>query len=192
MIGFLEGTVQEKPLGQLLVRVGGLGFLLAVPDSIWRQCPKGKRQTFLVYTHVREDELSLYGFLKASDRDIFTKMIGVSGIGPKLALTVLSQARGADRIIRAISQADVDFFVAVKGLGKKSAQRLIVDLKPQIGSLKELDLAERTDPELLEALESLGFSKQEMSKAVKGIDQELPLEEKIKLALTKSNTIDKR
>jgi len=187
MIGYLKGLIIKKYPEQLLVNVGGVGYQLAVPHFVWQACSKGEEKAFLVYTHVREDELSLYGFLKAADKEIFVKMIGVSGIGPRLALNILSFTRGANRIIKAISKADVDFFVEVRGLGKKSAQRLIIDLKSQIGGLKELEFESEQDQDLLEALKGLGFSKEEIKKAVKGIGKKLSLEEKIRQALRKSH-----
>jgi Holliday junction DNA helicase RuvA len=187
MIGYLKGKIREKYSEQLVVDVNGVGYLLAVPHFVWQRCPQGKAREFLVYTYVREDEISLYGFLKPAEREIFMKMIGVSGIGPKLALSILSYARSAGRIIKAISQADVDYFIQVRGLGKKSAQRLIVDLKPQVGSLEELDFEAEQDQDLLEALKGLGFSKTEIKKAVKGVKKDLPLAEKIRQALKKSH-----
>ncbi|MFC1727740.1 Holliday junction branch migration protein RuvA [Patescibacteria group bacterium] len=185
MIGYLEGQIKEKYPEQLLVNVRGVGYQLSVPNFVWQNCQKNEKKSFLVYTHVREDEISLYGFLKPADKEIFIKMIGVSGIGPRLSMSVLSFARGAGRIIRAIADAEVDYFVEVKGLGKKSAQRLIIDLKSQVGGLKELEFESQQDPDLLEALKSLGFSKDEIIKAIKGINQKLPLEEKIRQILKK-------
>ena len=187
MIGYLKGKIQHKYPERLVIEVRGVGYLVAVPHFVWQRCPKGETKEFLIYTYVREDEISLFGFLSPAEKEIFVKMIGVSGIGPKLALAILSYARSAGRIIKAISQAEVDYFVQVKGLGKKSAQRLIVDLKPQVGSLEELDFEAEQDQDLLEALKGLGFGRDEIKKAVKGIKNDLPLEEKIRQALKKSH-----
>ncbi|MBN1263105.1 MAG: Holliday junction branch migration protein RuvA [Candidatus Pacebacteria bacterium] len=189
MIGYLKGKILEKDPERLLllVDVAGVGFLMAVPDYVWQKSVKGEEKAFLVYTHLRQDEISLYGFLKPADKEIFVKMISVSGIGPRLGLAILSSGRGSQRIIKAISEAEVDFFVAVKGLGKKSAQRLIVDLKEQIGGLKELEFETEQDQDLLEALKGLGFSKEEIKKSIKGISRELPLEEKLRRALKQSH-----
>jgi Holliday junction DNA helicase RuvA len=187
MIGYLKGIIREKYPEQLLVDIGGIGYCLAVPQFVWQDCQKDEKKAFLVYTHVREDTISLFGFLKPADKEIFTRMLGVSGIGPRLALNILSSARSAKRIIRAISEADVDFFTAIKGLGKKSAQRLIIDLKGQIGGLKELEFDAEQDQDLVEALKGLGFSKDEIKKTTKGIKKSLSLEEKLRLALKKSH-----
>ena len=191
MIGYLKGQIKERTPEKLIIDVHGVGYELSVPHYVWQNCPQGKKKAFLVYTHVRDDEISLYGFLKSSDREIFVQMIGVSGIGPRLALNILATSRGANRIIKAISEADVDFFMAVKGLGKKSAQRLIVDLKGKIGGLKELEFEAEQDQDLLEALKGLGFSKEEIKKSVKGIKKDLALEDKIRQALKKSHGQEK-
>lgn len=187
MIGYLEGLVQARTPEKLIINVRGVGYQLSVPYYIWEDCPQGGKKAFLVYTHVREEEISLYGFLKPADKEIFIQLISVSGIGPRLALNILSASRGSERIIRGISEADVDFFVAVKGLGKKSAQRLIVDLKGKIGGLKELEFEAEQDQDLLEALKGLGFSNEEIKKSIKGIKKDLPLEDKLRQALKKSH-----
>lgn len=185
MIGYLKGKIQTKEEG-LIVNVGGVGYRVSVPLFVLDACRIGTEVELHVYTHVREDELALFGFVEAADRRMFASLLSVSGIGPKLGMAVISHSGGAMRIIRAIQEADVDFFTSVKGLGKKGAQRLIVDLKPKLGGLKELDFEAESDRELVEALEGLGFSKKEILVSVKGIKPELSLQEKIKLALKKS------
>ena len=109
--------------------------------------------------------------------------MSVSGIGPKTALTIISYANGVKNIIKAVQNADVDFFSSIKGIAKKTSQRIIVDLNPKIGGLKDLEFEAEQDRDLIEALNKLGFSKDEIKKAIKGIKKDLPLEEKIKFAL---------
>ncbi|MBU1931779.1 Holliday junction branch migration protein RuvA [Patescibacteria group bacterium] len=183
MIGYLKGTTIAKEDNNLLILVQGVGYQVNVPNFVWQACQLNQPQELLIYTHVKEDEISLYGFLNPTDKQMFTSLITVSGIGPKIALAIISHARGANKIIRAIQEADVDYFTTVKGLGKKGAQRLIVDLKPKLGSLKELEFETEQDLDLVEALKGLGFSSPEIKKAIKGIKEDLPLEEKIRLAL---------
>lgn len=118
---------------------------------------------------MREDQLSLFGFLDQNSLDIFSLLLSVSGIGPKIALAIESVANPA-KIKSAIQAADVDFFTAIPGLGKKSAQRIIIDLKSKLGELKELDLAEKAShTEALDALKSLGLSAKEATKAIQKV-----------------------
>jgi len=187
MIGYLSGTVKFKNPDSLIVEVGGIGYQVFVPLFIWQNHQIGQAEEFLIYTHIKEDAFSLYGFINPADKQMFVNLIAISGIGPKIALTIISHAHGANKIIRAIQEADVDYFTAIKGLGKKGAQRLIVDLKPKLGSLKELEFETEQDLDLLEALKGLGFSSPEIKKAIKGIKKDLPLEEKIRLALKRQS-----
>ncbi len=190
MIGYLKGTVQVKQDEGLIVLVGGVGYAVCVPASVFDGCQIGETVELLVYTHVREDELALFGFAQSADRKMFVSLLGVSGIGPRLAMAVMSQSGGAFRVIRAIQEAEVDFFTSIKGLGKKGAQRLIVDLKPKVGGLKELDFESQADQELVEALEGLGFSKKEIVASVKDVSPDLSLEDKLRLALKKTGEKD--
>lgn len=183
MIGFLSGQIKSKQPDSLILDVNGVGYVVFLPEFVLKNCQTDTQAEFLIYTHVREDEISLFGFGQQTDREIFIQLISVSGIGPRLATAVLSHAQGADRVIKSIRNADVDFFTQVKGLGKKGAQRIIVDLKPKLGSLEELKFETETDDDLMEALIGLGFSKKEIQKVTQDIDTNLPLEEKIKQAL---------
>ncbi len=183
MIGYLSGKILEKETDSLIVKVGGIGYKVFVPFFVWKRCRLGSKKEFFVHTWVREDQISLFGFLDKESKKIFVLLTSVSGIGPKLALSVVSCAQGADDVVKAIQQADVDFFTAIKGLGKKSAQRIIVDLKSKIGGVKDLELEMAEDEELIQALRGLGFSSQEIKKSIKGVKANLPLEKKIRLAL---------
>lgn len=183
MIGYLTGSIKFKELNYLIVDVNKVGYQIFVPFFIWQNCQINQTYEFYIYTCVREDEITLYGFAKKEEKQIFTHLISVSGIGPKLAMNIISSAGSAAKIINAIQTADVDFFQNIKGVGKKSSQRIIVDLKSKIGSLQELDLQAEIDSDLFEALKGLGFSGEEIKKSTKGIDKSLSLEEKIKSAL---------
>lgn len=187
MIGYLSGTIKFKESTGIIVDVNGVGYRVFVPTFVLDSCQLGQKKEFLVYTHVRDNELSLYGFLNLADKEMFTYLISVSGIGPKLALNIFSYAQGANRILRAIQEANVDFFSSVKGVGKKSSQRIIVDLKSKLGGLKELEFETEQDQDLLTALRGLGFSREEIKLATKGVKKDLSLEEKIRLALKKVN-----
>lgn len=187
MIGYLSGTIKSKEFDSLIVDVSGVGYKVFAPLFVWQNCQLNDKKEFLIHTYVREGEISLFGFLKPADKQMFVNLISVSGIGPKLALNIISYSRGSDNVTRAIQEADVDFFTSIKGLGKKSAQRVIVDLKPKIGGLKDLEFEKDIDQDLINALKGLGFSREEIKKSIKGIKENLPLEEKIRLALKKSD-----
>lgn len=183
MIGYLSGTIQAKETDSLIVVVKGVGYQVFVPVFVWQNSQVNQPAELLIYTHVKEDAISLYGFTNPTDKQMFVSLISVSGIGPKIALTILSYSRGASKIIKAIQDAEVEYFTSIKGLGKKGAQRIIIDLKGKIGGLKELEFETEQDTDLLDALRGLGFSGQEIKKAAQGIKADLPLEEKIRLAL---------
>jgi len=185
MIGFLSGQIKSKQLDSLILDVNGVGYVVFLPAFVIKNCQVNSSAKFMIFTYVREDELSLFGFGQETDREIFIQLISVSGIGPRLGMAVLSHAQGADRIIKAIRNANVNFFTQVKGLGKKGAQRIIVDLKSKLGSLEELKFEAEKDDDLVDALKGLGFSKKEIQKATQGIDSNLNLEEKIKQSLKK-------
>ncbi len=188
MIGLLSGKIKSKETESLIIDVGGVGYQVFTPPFVWQKCKVGQEKSLFVHTHVREDDISLFGFATMPEKKMFVDLISVSGIGPKLALSILSHSRGTARIIEAIQKADVEFFKAIKGVGKKSAQRLIVDLKPKVGDLEDLDFETEEDQDLVEALEGLGFSKKEIKKSAKGVKKDLPLEEKIRLALKTGET----
>lgn len=187
MIGFLKGKVKFKQLDQLILSIKGVGYLLYLPVYDLSKAKIEDKKEYYVYTYVKEDEISLFGFSSIEDKQIFVLLNKVSGIGPRTALNIVSFANGAKNIQKAISDADVEFFSSLKGLGKKTAQRIIVDLKSKIGGLKDLEFETEEDRDLLDALQGLGFSQQEIRKSIKKIKKDLPLEEKIKHALKQTN-----
>lgn len=183
MIGYLTGTIKFKEANKLIVEVNNVGYQVQVPLFVLQESILGQRKAFFVHTYHHDDGLDLYGFFSTEDKEIFLHLISVGGIGPKSALNIVSYANGAKNIVRAIRKADVEFFSSIKGIGKKSAQRIIVDLKGKIGGLKDLEFETDVDRDLIEALKGLGFSQEEIRKGVKSIKKDLPLEEKIRLVL---------
>lgn len=183
MISYLSGVVLDKLPTELTVLTGGVGYQVAVPARVSADLKLQAQVNLHIYTHVREDTISLFGFTEKTDRRLFAQLISVSGIGPKTALAILSIST-ADSIASAVREADVDFFSAIPGIGRKSAQRIIVDLKSKLGTIKELDLSE-PDSSAHQALKSLGFSKEEASKAISKITHKAELSdpELIRLAL---------
>lgn len=132
MFAHLRGTLLEKHPNQVIVDVGGVGYDVTIAVSTYSKLPDAGAEVRLrVYTHVREDALSLYGFLTPDEKMLFEKLISVSGIGPKLAITVLSGVTAVDLVL-AIRRGEVDRLVRVPGIGKKTAERLVLELKDKL------------------------------------------------------------
>lgn len=186
MIGYLRGRVKSFNSKHFIIDIGGVGYLVVPSNGVVKKQPQLNSEIEIyVHTHVREDQLSLFGFGSQEELDLFKLLITVSGVGPKTALSVLSVGN-TEEIKNAVVMADVDFFNKVSGIGKKSAQRIIVDLKGKIGSIEELDLSGENglvNQEVIEALRGMGLTPKEAREAVKTINPKLPLGERIRLAL---------
>lgn len=185
MIGALRGIPDAPITNPLLLMVGGVGYRVAVAQQSLKSIHRDEPVTLYTHTHVREDALDLYGFLTKEELALFELLLSVSGIGPKTSLAIAD--RGVAAVRSAIVTADVSFFTTIPRLGKKNAQKIIIELKTKLGSIEELDLAadERGETkDILEALESMGFAKQEALWAVKQIkNPNASMEEKIRFAL---------
>jgi Holliday junction DNA helicase RuvA len=135
MISHLRGTLLEKHPSQVIVDVNGVGYELTIPVSAYSSIPEpGETVQLHVHTHVREDTLALFGFLSASDKTLFEKLITVSGIGPKLAITALSGLTSAD-LVAAIRAGSVEQLVRIPGVGKKTAERMVLELRDKLDLL---------------------------------------------------------
>src|ERR1035437_472877 len=186
MIGFLKGTIELLDRPFVYIDVNGVGYKVLVSDSVYSKLAKTEKIKLFTYTYVREDELSLFGFLEVEDLKLFESLITVSGIGPKTALNIFSFG-GRKEVIDAIIKGDVSFFTSVPRLGTKNAQKIIIELKNKMGAGDDLDLSGKDfleNAEVIQALKNFGFSVGEAQKAVREIKtQGLSLDEKIKLAL---------
>jgi Holliday junction DNA helicase RuvA len=132
MIAFLRGKLLEKHPNQIIVETGGVGYDVLIPISTFSALPDaGSEVQLRIHTHVREDALALFGFFTADEKALFEKLISVSGIGPKLAITVLSGLATAD-LISAIRNGQVDHLVRIPGVGKKTAERIVLELKEKL------------------------------------------------------------
>jgi Holliday junction DNA helicase RuvA len=178
MIGRLRGTLAEKQPSRVIVDVGGVGYDVQVPLSTYYGLGEpGTGVSLRIHTHVREDVIALYGFATAIEHDLFERLIAISGVGPKLALAVLSGIEPPD-LIRAVRLQDVARLTAIPGVGKKTAERIGLELKDRLpSSLQAIGQAEvETAPEdqmrtdLVSALLNLGYQR---SAAEKAIDKEL-------------------
>lgn len=174
MIAHLTGRVAAREAGSCVIDVAGVGFRVAMSANSLAALPaEGDEVTVLTLMHVREDELSLFGFENPAERDLFTQLTGVSGVGPKVAMAALSAFR-PDALIEAIASEDVALVSSIPGVGKKTAQRLILELKDKL-SLPDIAQAGRpavpgASAEATDALLSMGFSSAEAAAALKGYD----------------------
>jgi Holliday junction DNA helicase RuvA len=194
MIGSLRGTVLDRSSrGELIVEVGGVGYRVAVPAATLATSGTPGAPVFLhVHTHVREDAIVLYGFSGRDERDCFEALIGVHGIGPAVALAILS-THHPEALRRAVSADDVDALVMVPGIGRKTALRLLVDLKnrldvPDGGMGPNLSvLAPGAIPtpraEVQAALAGLGYGIEEVREALRDLDDSEGAEELLRSAL---------
>ena len=196
MLGRLRGTLAEKQPPHILLDVNGVGYELEVPMTTLYQLPAAGENCTL-YTHlvVREDAQLLYGFFNKQQRDFFRELIRLNGVGPKLALALMSSLE-VNEMIACVQAEDIKRLMKVPGVGKKTAERLLVELKdrfkawetsPSMGSLvidMPVDAASDAKQDAISALESLGFKSQEASKAIAAIkDSDLTSEQLIRMAL---------
>jgi len=187
MIATLEGTLEYRGNDSIIINVGGIGFRVYVPTSTSSQLGAIKgRVSLYTHLHVREDNISLYGFASSEELALFRSLISVSGIGTKLALALLS-ALNPERLVMAITSGDIDLLSQTPGIGKKMASRLVVELKGKLEKdWKEVALTlapERAD--VIAALTGLGYSVAEATRAISKLpySEELSLEDRIKMAL---------
>lgn len=172
MIAHLAGTLLEKHVHRLVVDVGGVGYDVQVPlSTFYAVGDPGGRVTLRVHTHVREDALQLFGFVTAVELTLFERLIAVNGIGPKVALAVLSGIEPAE-LVRAVRHADVARLTKIPGVGKKTSERIVMELKdrlPQIAGEETADAAPPGDDvraDLLSALGNLGYPRASVENTV--------------------------
>jgi len=185
LIAYLKGIVRDKKPDQVIVEVRGVGYLVQIPLSTFYKLPAvGEEQEFHVYTHVREDQISLFGFADQQELDIFRALLSVRGFGPKMALTTLS-GMDADSLIQCLVNSDVIGLSGIPGIGKKTAERLIYELREKLHKYVETKTAAATAgdvtegmsiymDDLISALVNLGYPKQQAEKAVRLGLQEAP------------------
>ena len=190
MIEFVRGTLVEKHPTHVVIDCHGVGYRLNIPvSSFARTVEPGQEARFLTYHHVREDVEDLYGFATSDERELFVLLLGVSGIGPKLAQAVLS-GLPAPALREAIHKSDLTVLTRIPGVGRKTAERMVVELKDKVArssgdSETEIGSALGSD-EAVKALVALGYNRFEAQKAVSTIRQgrgDLPLEDVVREAL---------
>jgi Holliday junction DNA helicase RuvA len=186
MIGRITGTLIEKNPPSITVDVQGLGYELDVPMSTFYTRPAlGERATLLTHFVVREDAQALYGFLTAAERDAFRELVRISGVGPRTALAILSGLSVAD-LADAVTRQDGARLVKVPGIGKKTAERLLLELKGRLGADLARPAASAVDAaqaDIAQALLALGYNEREAGAALKALPPSVGVSEGIKLAL---------
>jgi holliday junction DNA helicase RuvA len=185
MIGRITGTLAEKSPPKLLIDCNGVGYEVDVPMSTFYNLPAiGERVTLLTHFVVREDAQLLYGFLSAAERATFREVLKISGIGPRTALSVLS-GLSVNELAQAVAQQQATRLTKVPGIGKKTAERLLLELKGKLGP----DLGSPSTPasdaqaDIVQALVALGYSEREAAAAIKALPADIAVAEGIKQAL---------
>lgn len=184
MIASLEGELGAIEETGIVLALGGLGLRVRVPTrSLANLGPVGSRVRLHTYLLVRENELALFGFEEATERSLFETLLGVSGVGPRVALGLLSHLR-VDQLAGAIAGGDTDALSRVPGVGKKLAQRLALELKSKVEWLAPSEVPLVAEDETLAALQALGYSRQEAQEALRRLPQEAEgVEVRLRLAL---------
>lgn len=191
MIAHIKGIIEEKfGTNGVIVDVGGVGYEMMVPVPDFESATLGEERKFYTHHQVRENAEELYGFSSLVAKKLFEMLISVQGIGPRAGVAILSLAE-AEEVRNAIANADTSFISKASGVGKKSAERVVVDLRDKVGipskygaidvkyGVKKLDESD----EALDALIALGFQLKEATAALAEVDASLPVEERVRLAL---------
>lgn len=187
----LAGQVAEKTLDSIVLDVHGVGYGVFVSAEDYGRLQTDQQAKLYIYEHIREAAYDLFGFISTDTKRLFEQLLGVNGVGPKMALSVLSVGNAAE-VRNAIAGGDLKFIQRASGVGKRVAERIALDLKNKVGlSGFEPDAAffqsdtVLAQDEATEALIALGFTPQDAAKALQGIDVSLATEERVKLALKK-------
>ncbi len=199
MISFIKGEIVKKGLDYLIVDNNGIGYFINTSFSTLNMIKEGEKLLIYTYMHVREDILSLYGFLKQEEIDIFKKLISVSGVGPKAGLSILS-TYDTNTIKAIILKDDSTKMSKVPGIGKKTASKIILELKDKVGTIESLDKDDylldeyvsttnsdkESSSDVINALVALGFTQFEAKKALESIDIKGKSENEIIMELLKN------
>lgn len=176
MIAQISGTLAHKVPGEIIVDVGGVGYLVFIPLTVFYRLPEvGAPVNLQIHTHVREDALQLFGFYDVSEKQVFLLLTGVAGIGPKLALNILSGMPAAD-LARALREGDQLRLLSIPGVGRKLAERMVVELKdklavlsPECAEIKKSPDGSQLLQDAVSALVNLGYRKPDAEKNVRDV-----------------------
>lgn len=187
MIATLEGEVSEKLGDIVIVNVGGVGYGILTPSEDFGALSPGNPCKLYIYEHIREDGHDLFGFRTYFTMRLFEQLLSVNGVGPKMALNILSVGP-IDRLKSAIAGSDSVFLQSASGVGKRLAERIVVDLRDKIGPVSSTSIngvlsGEDNEDEAVQALVSLGYSPQDASQALKDVEKNASTEERVRMAL---------
>jgi Holliday junction DNA helicase RuvA len=170
MIAYLRGRIFEKHPNRLILESAGVGYDVAISVATFSGLPaEGAEVSLFIYTHVREDIIALYGFLRRDEKQLFERLIGVSGIGPKLAITVLS-GMAADALVAALRDNNITALTRIPGVGKKTAERMVLELRDKLDGLEAAPAAPpagRVEEDVISALVNLGYQRAAAEQAAK-------------------------
>jgi Holliday junction DNA helicase RuvA len=182
LIARLRGHVVARTAAGMVVDVNGVGYLVQATPSVQRL---GDGEIVVeTYTHVREDALQLFGFASTAERELFELLLGVNGVGPKVALAIVSGSTPAE-LTRAIAREDTARFEAIPGIGRKTAQRVVLELKEKLGAVQD-SAAAPVDLTARDALVGLGWTLIDAERALADVDETLPVEEQVRHALRRA------
>lgn len=187
MIRILIGQPEPVASDSLAIMVQGVGYEVFVGPRTRQALLLQPTATVHIYTHVREDQLHLFGFVSGSDREMFIRLLSVSGVGPRSAMMIIDN--GVSAVVKAIQTSDVAFFQSVPRLGKKTAQKIIVELQSKVGTVEELNLSpENTmQQDLREALLNMGYNQTRVDQLVREVDPSLDIAQAVKWSLQQFN-----
>ena len=189
MIATLTGKISDKNINSVVLETAGVGYEILIPIDTLTQLDTGKEYKLQIYEHIRENIYDLYGFLDSQSKDLFIKLINVNGVGPKAGLNILGIS-SISKVKQAIASGDVKLIQTAPGVGKRVAERVVIDLKDKVGLVSNVDDASilsseelLMQDEAIQALVALGYDLTDAAKAVEKIDKKLSVEERVRLAL---------
>lgn len=185
MIAYLKGQVKSRESGAVVLDVGGVGYEIFVAPATAEQINVGNQAEFFIAENIKEDHYTLFGFLTTAERAIYYQLTSVSGVGPKAAISILAQ-HNPDEIETAIVKGSIELFSAVSGVGKKTAQRIILELKGKLVQPDEKAIP-KNDP-AHQALVSLGYQPAQAKEMLEHVATDLPLDARVKAALKMEST----
>ena len=180
MYEYLKGKITKQFANYIVVDVNGVGYKVYTPNPY--KFTLDEYMTVYIYSHVREDEYSLYGFHSESERDLFLRLIDVKGLGPKMGLTILA-TNSINGIIDAIDRENILYLKKIPKVGEKLARQIILDLKGKLNIQVSAEFTDNTLDELIEVLEGLGYKSKEIKGIVSKVDSSLSIEDQVKEAL---------
>lgn len=191
MIGYLTGKIISSKPTQILIDVNGVGYSVNISINTFEKIAEKEIVSLFIHTSVKEDSITLFGFFTQSEKEMFELLISISGIGPKLGLGILSGIM-VDDLIYAISTGNVSRLIAIPGIGRKTAERVVLELKNKVNNIKPDGVIKETSAkdEAIAALTTLGYQRQVAEKIVRDLlveNSKYPLEELIKKALAGLN-----